>query len=304
MRWRILVRVLASVLLVLPMAGVIFVSMQPRAVPEVQDANVLPMLTEDARRSLLTYQRECRSDADCEPPLGCFMAGHSGLAYCTDSNCAQDTDCPEGFACVRLKSTLGKNPVRVCSLLGHRKEGEVCWVPAHSLEDACDRGLSCQWRCGRPCRVDDPSSCPAGFFCLDGREGLPSCMPTCEGRSCPEGQECIPRGIEEDGVSVCGRVEGPDCRKDPCPEGLYCDVFEVPQRPWEMRTQCIQWCKQDSDCPEGISCLVYECRKPCDPQSPSSCGPGLTCGHHHPLGALVLHSGLSGSPSATRTTRV
>ncbi len=282
MRWRIPLDVLTCILVLLPMGGLLFVAMLPRGRPAAQEAVILPVLSLDVRRSLLTYQRDCRSDADCEPPLGCFMAGHSGVSYCTDSTCAQNTDCLEGFACIPLKSTTGKSLVRRCSLVGHRKEGEVCRVPAHGLEDACEQGLSCQWRCGRLCRLNDPAGCPDGFFCLEGREGPPSCMPTCEGRPCPAGQQCIPRGIEEDGVSVCGRVEGPDCRRDSCPRGQYCDVFEVPQRPWEVRTRCMQLCKKESDCPEESTCLAHQCRKPCDPREPSACGPGLTCGHYQP----------------------
>lgn len=282
MRWRTPLGILSSFLVLLPMVGLLFVAMQPRDVPGAQDPNLLPLLSEDVRRSLLTYQRNCGGDADCEPPLGCFMAGHTGFSYCTDSECTQDTDCPEGFSCSVLRSIRSKFLVRMCSLVGHRKEGEECWVPARRLEDACERGLSCQWRCGRPCRLDDPSSCPAGFFCLDGREGPPSCMPTCEGRSCPEGQQCLPRGIDEDNISVCGRVEGPDCRKDACPQGQDCEVFEIPQRPWEVRTRCIQHCREGSDCPQGIPCIAAQCRQPCDPQGPSTCGPGLTCGRHFP----------------------
>jgi len=34
--------------------------------------NLIPMLSPEQRRALLSYERDCRSDADCEPPLGCF----------------------------------------------------------------------------------------------------------------------------------------------------------------------------------------------------------------------------------------
>lgn len=282
-RWRVLLGVLACVLISLPMAGLLLMVMRQRDVPVAREMGLVPLLSPDVRRSLLTYQRDCRSDTDCEPPLGCFMAGYSGLAYCTDSECMRDSDCSEGFACVSLKSSVGRALVRMCSLVGHRKEGEKCRVPAHSLEDACAPGLLCQWRCGRPCKVDESSSCPVGFFCSEGREGPPSCMPTCEGRSCPEGQQCIPRGAAEEGVSVCGRVEGPDCRRTPCAKGQYCKVFEVPQRPWEVRTECAQPCDKSSRCPEGTACLSHECRKPCEPEAPQTCGSGLTCGRHHPL---------------------
>ena len=38
--------------------------------------------------------------------------------------------------------------------------------------------------------MKEPSSCPEGFFCADTTPG-PACRPTCEGRDCPEGQQCI-----------------------------------------------------------------------------------------------------------------
>lgn len=278
--WRVAVLVLLCVLLPLPLLGLAFMSLWPRATPAPQPTNLIPMLSADARRALMTYERTCSTDANCDPPLGCLHVDSQLRAYCTDSTCMTDEDCPGGFACLSAKTWGGKSLVRMCSLMGERKEGERCNALAAGVHLGCARSLLCQagW-CGRACRMDDPSSCPAGFFCSEGREGPPSCLPTCQGRTCPEGQQCVPH---DGGASACEQVSGPDCRKTPCPEDHTCKVFSPPQRPWEVRTECRQLCDKDSPCPEGTLCLRYECRKSCEPEGPSACGPGLTCSHEYP----------------------
>jgi hypothetical protein len=280
MRWRVLRIVLPCILLPLPLVGLVFMAMWQPATPVARETNLIPVLSQDVRRTLPTYERSCNTDADCDPPLGCLFVKSELNFYCTDSRCMEDKDCPEGFSCLPVKTRSGKALVHSCSLIGIRQEGERCAVLARSLRTGCARGLLCQagW-CGRPCRLDDPSSCPAGFFCSEGRDGPPSCLPTCEGRPCPEGQQCLPRG---EGASVCMRVHGPDCRETPCPKDHACRVIAPPQRPWEVRTECRQLCDKKSSCPEGTICLRFECRKVCDPQNPSTCGPGLTCGQHSP----------------------
>lgn len=275
-----MVLVVLCFLLPLPLAGLLLVGKSWPGKPQHQFDNTLPMLSLEERKSRLTYQHACDTDADCESPLGCFILGPSRRFLCLDSTCLTDQQCEEGFSCVPLKTASGKAMVRICSLVGTRKEGERCTVLAIVQEDACERGLLCQGRCGRPCRLDDPSSCPEGFLCSEGREGPPSCLPTCEGRPCPEGLRCLSRGKR---ASVCGRVHGEDCRKNKCPPMHLCRVLEPPQRPWELRTECTRVCDKDSSCPAGHFCHQYLCRKPCVPESPETCGPGLTCGRHHPL---------------------
>ena len=277
---RILLVALASALLLLPLVWLMTIAIPWMNTQGRQSEKLIPMLSPDVRQSLLTYRRDCRTEADCEPPLGCLIKSFSPLHMCVDSTCETDAQCDEGFSCVPLKTTSGKAIVRTCSLVGERKQGERCRILPAVQHDGCERGLLCQGRCGPPCWMDDPSSCPSGFFCSESRSGPPSCLPTCQGRPCPEGLECLPRGK---GVSVCARVQGEDCRKTPCPEKHVCRVLEPPQRPWELRTECRHLCDEDSPCPEGSFCLNYECRKPCDPQAAESCGPGRTCGRHHPL---------------------
>lgn len=249
----------------------------PRVMP---GTNLVPVLGLDARRSLPTYERSCTQDADCDPPLGCLRIESELRSECTDSRCMQDSDCPEEFSCVPVKTRSGKALVRRCSLIGDRKEGEMCEPLARSPRLGCTRGLLCQegW-CGRPCRPDAPSSCPTGAFCSDGHDSPPSCIPTCEGRSCPEGQQCT---SEEGGASFCAQLLGPDCRVTTCPERHVCRLMSPPQRPWEMRTECRRRCDARKPCPQGNVCLRYECRQTCDPEAAATCGPGLICGQYKP----------------------
>lgn len=280
MRRRAFLVLVSCILVPLPLAGLLFAAMRQPTPPAPQQTALIPVLPLDARRDLPTYERVCTADADCDPPLGCLQIQSEFRSECTDSRCMEDKDCPDEFACLSLKTQAGQRMVRRCSLVGERKEGERCAVLARSHRLGCARGLLCQagW-CGRPCQLEDPTSCPTGFFCSEGSDGPPSCLPTCEGRSCPEGQQCLPHA---GGSSLCMRVIGPDCRKEPCPEDHLCRVMAPPQRPWEVRTECMQLCDRESPCPQGTICVRYECRRTCDPHAPSTCGPGLICGQRIP----------------------
>ena len=282
MNWRAFLSALATILLLLPLVGLVLLALHPpKPHPPLETkAHLAPMLTQDVLGSLPTYRRLCSLDEDCDSPLVCLHIESELRSECTDSRCMEDKDCPEGFACLHVKNRSGKSLVRRCSLLGVRKEGELCEPLALSIRLGCERGLLCQegW-CGRPCRLDDSSSCPPGFFCSDGRDGPPSCLPTCKDRPCPEGQQCTP---DEGGASFCAQVVGPDCRETSCPKNHKCKLMSPPQRPWEMRTECRRGCDFKNPCPEGFVCRHFQCRKACDPQAPSSCGPGLTCGQPTP----------------------
>jgi hypothetical protein len=279
---RALLLALLCIILPIPLVGLVLMASHPPRTPRPQaETRLIPMLPLDARRALPTYARNCNTVADCDPPLGCLFIQSELRAECTDSMCMKDEDCPEEFSCVSVKTQNGKALVRRCALVGHRKEGENCEMLALTHHLGCERGLQCQegW-CGRPCQLDDPSSCPTGFFCAEGREGPPSCLPTCKGRSCPEGQRCLRAA---GGASVCRQLDGPDCTMNPCPEGHKCKLLSPPQRPWEMRTECRQGCDFETPCPEGLVCYRFECRKVCDPQGSSICGPGQRCGQRSPM---------------------
>jgi hypothetical protein len=275
MRWRIPLAVLLSLLLLLPLAWALHVAMFG-GVHRAPGKEVVPMLSPAERQGLMSYERPCGGRKDCEPPLGCFFNTRSRWMYCTDSRCMTDQQCSEDMAC-RTFRTVGHGPaIRYCSLVGGQKEGDTCFELASSRDEACERGLFCQeGRCGRPCRLEEPTSCSEGFFCHEGLNG-PSCLPTCEGRSCPEGQECVPL---EKGMSICAEVYGQNCRRTPCPDGQKCSVWNPTDHPSEVWMTCLLYCdeKSPSSCPEGFVCQIGACRKACDPAVPNACGPHYKC---------------------------
>jgi len=284
MKWRASLAAMLGLFLILPLVWMLYMAMfrQGTDTPRAQYKRApVPMLSPEQRRGLLTYERDCDSDADCEPPLRCFFSTRSMSRYCSDSRCVTDMQCQEGFVC-RTQTTLSnEDPIRVCSLVGVRKEGEACLGHPSTRDHACEKDLLCQERCGRPCQMDEPSSCPEGFFCHDGPENGPSCLPTCEGRTCPEGQRCVvldkPQS-EGRHASLCARLYGQDCRQNPCPQGQRCRLYSYPVPADTVWMECIASCGEGSPpCPEGTICHMYQCLKACAPENPSSCEPGFAC---------------------------
>ncbi len=279
MRWRTLLPVLLGLVVPLPLAGLLYIAMtgQGAALSPPRDKVLIPMLSFEERSRLRTYEQDCRTDSDCEPRLRCLYDMRTGRQSCTDSLCMMDQHCGDGFACRTLRADNGKDLVRACSLVGVRKQGELCDELPRIREAGCERGLICQGFCGLPCRMDAPSSCPEGFFCNEGDNG-PSCLPTCEGRSCPVGQRCLPFFAEK--ASVCTTVHGQDCELNPCPQGSDCTRYAYPTHPGEAWMECLRECGDESapPCPEGTVCHLFQCRKSCAPESDSTCGPGFSCG--------------------------
>jgi len=277
-RWRTLPAVLLCLFLLFPLAWAVHVAMFGGMLRPPPDAKAAPapVLSPDARRSLMTYERPCVKSEECEPPLGCFFNTRARRMYCTDSRCMTDQQCSEGMLCLTQR-TQGKGPpIRYCSLEGTRTEGEPCLEMPPSHEAGCLRGLFCQERrCGRPCRLGEPTNCPAGFFCREGLNG-PSCLPTCEGRSCPEGQECVRL---KQGMSACAQVHGQNCQRTPCPEQQTCSVWDPFSHPGEVWMTCLLRCGEESGspCPDGFVCKTDYCRKSCDPTLPGDCGPRYRC---------------------------
>jgi hypothetical protein len=275
MRWRTLLAPLLGFLLLLPLAWALHTVMLGGLRP-TPEAALVPMLSPGERQSLMTYERPCSGRKDCEPSLACFFNTRSMWRYCTDSRCMTDQHCTEDMVCRTVETVRGGPRLRQCTLVGVRREGEPCADMMTSREAACERGLLCQAdHCGRPCRVEEPGSCPGGFFCRDGFDG-PSCLPTCEGRVCPEGQDCVRL---DEGVSVCARVHGQNCQRTPCPEGQKCSISNTFSHPYEAWGTCILYCDEASasPCPEGFVCDVGACRKSCDPAVPDACGPHYKC---------------------------
>lgn len=245
--------------------------------PRASSLEMLPMIPLEEGRRLLTYEHSCRNNEDCEPPLRCVYNTRRGERYCTASTCMNDQHCPEGFACRALLTDDERALVRICSLVGLRKEGEKCEFLPSTPETGCEQGLLCQGWCGRPCTMDDSSSCPQGFLCADGPNGA-SCLPTCKNRTCPDGQQCTDFGEH---VSVCATVHGQNCHLTPCPEGQRCHTEGISNRSDAVWMSCLAPCGGNKPpCPNGLVCDVFRCRQSCDPNGPNTCGPHRHCGRH------------------------
>lgn len=275
MNWRLSGGILGGLLLSLPLVLLIASAMRQRPhTPVPEDARFVPVLSHEERARLQTYHHECR-DSPCEPPLACLSDSRVMRAYCTDSACETDAQCPAGFTCVPLRTAQYGPLVRDCIALGVRKEGESCSATPWDQEVACAPGLRCAERwCGRPCSLEEPASCPDGFFCADVFPG-PTCRPTCEGRACPDSQQCMRDTAD---ASVCAVRYGPDCQRVPCPEGRKCEALFPTSRQGSVWTECFPECGEGRPpCPEGLICDMSSCLKPCEPNGPDVCDPAFRC---------------------------
>jgi hypothetical protein len=291
MSWRTALGAFVGLLLPLPLVLLLGSTLRLGTAGQqwVDGRRVSPILGHEERQRLRTYHRDCSPSTLCEPPLGCLEDIRYRATYCTDSQCLSDTQCPDGHSC-RLLATINDGPlVRMCVPLGIRQEGEPCYELSDDKEGACAPGLTCGgeagW-CSRPCKKEDPASCPEGFFCAD-TDLEPLCQPTCENRGCPEGQHCM---RHEGGTSACARVYGPQCQQTPCPEGSKCQVFRdtnIPDRVW---TKCEGRCGKDfPPCPPGLVCDRVFCEQPCDPNGPNTCGEGFHCFQRRPTRPWVCN---------------
>ena len=244
LKWRTIVGGCASLLLPLPLVLLLWGLLRPEVPPEAPGrAPISPMLDPEQRMRLMTYRRECRSGAECEPPLGCLYESRYRQAYCTDSQCMTDAQCPDDHVCRPLATKENGLRVRICVPMGVRQEGESCDPAPQDKGHACAAGLVCgghnnSW-CGRPCRSGaQAAECPEGFFCAD-TNSESVCLPTCEKRGCPEGQRCV---RFDEGASTCAHVYGPNCQQSSCPEGRECWVLTQPPHPGKAWMQCLERC--------------------------------------------------------------
>lgn len=284
MKWRRVLPTLLVLLLPVPLVWLLSIAMsglRPSArLTPPQGKTFFPMLSHEERLLLTTYTHDCRTDTDCDPQLRCAYDVPTSRYQCTDSVCTSDDHCPDGFTCIPSSTENGKDLIRVCVLRGVRQEGELCYRIPESPKQGCAKGLSCQGFCGRPCQVDEPVSCPEGYYCRAGEEDT-SCMPTCEGRPCPAGQRCI--DLAGGQGSLCMTINGQDCEQTSCPQGLNCIRTAYPSTPDHLWMECLRSCfKNQPPCPEGTACFLFQCRKSCDPENSSACGPDFHCGRNHP----------------------
>ena len=123
-KWRTLVAVAASLLLLLPLAFVVGLVLSGQRGSHTPDApEVSPVLAPDERRKLLSYGRLCQTPNDCDPPLGCLSPITGGRSICLDSNCMTDLQCQESFTCKTVQPLGGSPLLRRCVLEGsYRRE--------------------------------------------------------------------------------------------------------------------------------------------------------------------------------------
>lgn len=287
--WRKLLAACAAVLLPVPLVLLLVGVLRPDTPP---GARISPVLDNEQRARLITYGRHCGPDEACETPLGCLLDARHARSYCTDSRCETDAQCPQSEVC-RLLPTWADGPnVRFCVPVGPRQEGESCVRLPRDKRNSCAEGLLCAGRggwCARPCRPGSDGECPEGFFCAD-TVPQPVCLPTCEKRGCPTGQQCIPF---EEGASVCAQVYGPNCLQAPCPEGRKCAVEREPPHPGKVWMECVERCGEVlPPCGTGKVCDGYHCSQACDPRGPAVCAEGYHCsrrGENEPYSCQPLY---------------
>lgn len=282
---RVLLGVTAGLLLLLPLALTLSIALYSQRWTQGTDGpGFSPVLSQDEQFRLNTFQQRCEKREDCDPPLECLPLFTGGESYCLDSDCLTDLQCNEDFTCRALKPR-GRGPlVRRCVPAGTSREGEPCIPSSREQDVVCERGLICNGYCGRPCQLDEPTSCPEGFFCARGKNGT-SCLPSCEESTCQEGMQCV---RYDSGMSVCARVRGENCQEVPCPEGQRCRKSYTPGDKEWVSMECVTPCdRKNPSCPEGFLCHRGACRRPCSPKKVDSCGPRQSCSPGPPGGPWV-----------------
>jgi hypothetical protein len=273
MIWRRAAIITLGVLLPLPLVAILIGAQSWSHSSALNGKTISPLLPRDELRKLLSVQHPCRTDTDCEPPLGCLNIDGGGNSLCVASECLTSQQCPEGFSC-RILQSRGDGPlVRFCVPQGDVPEGTLCVEAPANRQGSCLPGLICAGWCGRPCKMDDPSTCPLGSFCADSING-PSCLPSCTEDSCSSGQQCIRFA---DTISACAEVAGVNCQSSPCPAGRKCTFTYSPGRN-RVEMECVTPCdEQAPSCPAGELCFWGACRRRCDPKGSAACEPGDRC---------------------------
>jgi hypothetical protein len=281
MKWPPLLALLAALLLILPLAWALrwvpgASGLQP---PTHFDSRLVPRFSAEEHGHLRTLFSHCSGDEDCEAPLVCLRGLLLVRPFCTASECLTDLDCKDGFSCHPL--AVGERVVRLCAVNGEVEEGGSCQKIPSRPSMGCKPELICAaGLCARPCSSQPSLSCPPGFFCSSEDEEGPVCLPTCEGRACPQEQQCVHL---EQGASVCARVHGTECQRTPCPAEQKCEVSAPAKRPGEVWMRCARSCaNQEPLCPHGWTCVAQVCRRACEQGEPGTCGPGEACKRMEP----------------------
>ena len=274
MKGRAIGAVIAGILLSAPLLIVLVLWVRSPTGRRVEGWRFAPWLSSKEFRAQRDLLKPCQDDAQCTPPLVCFHDPRFMGGGCVASECHSDPWCaPEGV-CRAVPLNEQHTAIRFCVFEGGRKEGEQCLriAPPSFRHLACSAGLVCGlagW-CGRRCSPGQEGTCPDGFFCARGDPEGPICQPTCEGRTCPEKQECL---RQKGGVSACVNVYGRDCPTDPCDDGQACAVQPLPLRmDWGSR-ECLVECGTpgSTGCPKDFVCHQGLCRQHCTMANPRPC---------------------------------
>ena len=173
MKWRTLMGACAGVLLPLPLVLLLWGGLRPEGAANLPaGVRISPLLDTEQRMRLMTYRRECGSGGECEPPLGCLYEARYRQAYCTDSQCMTDAQCPEAQLCRPLATKDNGPLVRICVPFGARQEGERCDPSPRDKGHACAAGLVCSghdgYWCGRPLPPGRPGGTVPRRFLMRG----------------------------------------------------------------------------------------------------------------------------------------
>lgn len=276
MKGRAWLATLFGVLLALPMmwaSSRLLLSGLHESAAREERRKFVPILAPDEKRRLLSFNRDCEGDEECDTPLVCLPDQLLLRRACVASNCETDADCNAGLSCHSIAA--GERVVRRCGAPGDVTEGKLCMELPVRRSMACAPGLECtHTKCRRPCQPQEPHGCPEGFYCHAADAKGSVCLPTCEGRTCPEGERCV---ALEHGVSVCARVKGTDCQLHPCPAGQVCEVMARESQN-RVGMTCLPSCGPKlPSCPEGFSCMGDRCIQRCKADAPGTCGPLEKC---------------------------
>jgi hypothetical protein len=247
---------------------------------------------------------KCNSNEECDAGLYCASAtGTCAPRLALGKNCKVNTDCATGLACAigaaqgvcytlscdaKGNCTRGAQTANVCTSTGTDcPTGELCSLtetgagtcvdapglaqscdPYMGPEDACEAGLSCQFRtlvCTAPPGKGDPcpmnSRCPGALVC---RADLDS--PVCD--------DPVPLGGRCAVSRICGRGAHCDlakltCVKDEgaganCPNGNECGEGDFVEH-------------GGLDCVQGVCTVSKVVGDKCYPYQVPRCNVGLVC---------------------------
>lgn len=271
-------RVVVATLLLTVIAGSAWIAWQRLHEPAHSNARYSPYIPLKRLVRMPGYKHSCRSAEDCPAPLSCLQDFRYQAVVCEASECESDMQC-EGDEVCQAVPTEGPL-VRLCLPRGTLEEGAICSFFPRKPENNCRPGLSCNFgHCGRPCRLDDPLSCPRGTFCRE-ETGQTSCAPTCLETGCPSGLDCIPHRPwipKQAPLSLCVKVIGRNCFKEPCQDGQEC-YTQYNESLMTAATWCITRCDATHPCANGETCYNGLCLRRCRLDVPTDCAPYETCG--------------------------